>query len=188
MSRRSHGEPRNVPTLKLTKPLIDDLKPQATDQVYWDQGLRGFGLKVTPAGRKVFIVMYPTIDGQHLRKYTLGPYGVMTLISARSAAQKVLLARLDGQDPAAEKQSRRKRPVGLEIGAVVQQYKLEYLEPREIGLETVRILDRIVLPLRKGRQITGISRGDVRNCIETIMQRGAFAIAGRALTVIPSTN
>ena len=103
--------------------------------------------------------MYPTIDGQHLRKYTLGPYGVRTLISARTAAQKVLLARLDGQDPAAEKQSRRKRPVGLEIGEVVQQYKLEYLEPREIGLETVRILDRIVLPVWKGHQITGISRG-----------------------------
>ena len=44
-----------MPTLKLTKPLIDDLKPQATDQVYWDQILRGFGVKVTPAGRKVFI-------------------------------------------------------------------------------------------------------------------------------------
>jgi integrase len=173
-----------MPTLKLTKPLIDDLKPQATDQVYWDQILRGFGVKVTPAGRKVFIVMYRTIDGQRLRKYTLGPYGVMTLISARTAAQKILLARLDGQDPATEKQLRRKRPVGLEIGAVIRRYKLEYLEPREIGSETVRILDRIVLPQWKGRQITGISRADVRDCIETVMQRGAFAMAGRTLTVI----
>lgn len=172
-----------MPTLKLTKPLIDDLKPQATDQVYWDQSLRGFGLKVTPTGRKVFIVMYRTIDGQRLRKYTIGPYGLMTLFSARSAAQKILLARLDGQDPAGEKQSRRKRPDGLEIGAVVQQYKREYLEPREIGLETVRILDRIVLPQWKGRQITGIARADVRDLIETIMQRGAYAMAGRALTV-----
>ena len=172
-----------MPTLKLTKPLIDDLKPQATDQVYWDQSLRGFGVKVTPAGRKVFIVMYRTVDGQHLRKYTLGPYGVITLISARAAAQKILLARLDGQDPAAEKQLRRKRPVGLEIGAVIQQYKLEYLEPRGIGLETVRILDRIVLPQWRGRQISGVSRADVRDCIETIMRRGANSLAGRALTV-----
>ena len=113
---------------------------------------------------------------------------MLTLISARTAAQKILLARLDGQDPAAEKQTRRKRPVGLDIGAVVQQYKLEYREQREIGLETVRILDRIVLPVWKRRQITGISRADVRDFIETIMQRGAFVMAGRALTVIPSTN
>jgi hypothetical protein len=174
-----------MPTLKLTKSLIDDLKPQATDQVYWDQDLQGFGLKVTPAGRKVFIVMYRTTDDQRrLRKYTLGPYGIMTLISARTAAQKVHLARLDGQDPAGEKQSRRRRPASLEIGAVIQKYKLEYLEPREIGLETVRILDRIVLIQWKGRQITGISRADVRDCIEAIMQRGALSMAGRALTVI----
>jgi hypothetical protein len=46
-----------MPTLKLTKPVIDDLKPKAKDQVYWDKSLPGFGLKVTPAGRKVFIVM-----------------------------------------------------------------------------------------------------------------------------------
>ena len=108
----------------------------------------------------------------------------MTLISARTAAQRILLARLDGQDPAAEKQSRRKRPVGLEVGAVVQPYKLEYRELREIGLETVSIPDRIMLPAWKGRQITGISRADVRDCIETIMQRGAFAKAVRALTVM----
>ena len=76
-----------MPTLELTKLLIDDLKPQAADTVYWDQGLRGFGVKVTPAGRKVFIVMYRTTDEQRrLRKYTLGPYGVMTLVSARTAA------------------------------------------------------------------------------------------------------
>lgn len=35
-----------MPTLKLTKSVIDDLRPGATDQVYWDQTFRGFGLKV----------------------------------------------------------------------------------------------------------------------------------------------
>ena len=97
-----------MPTLKLTKSVIDDLKPGATDQVYWDQTLRGFGLKVTPTGRKVFIVMYRTTDSRRLlRKFTVGPYGVLTLFSARAAAQKILLARLDGQDPAAAKQASR---------------------------------------------------------------------------------
>ena len=57
-----------MPTLKLTKPVIDDLKPQAADQVCWDQSLRGFGVKATPAGRNVFILMSRTIGGQRLRK------------------------------------------------------------------------------------------------------------------------
>jgi hypothetical protein len=29
------------------------------DVVYWDDALAGFGLKVTPKGRKVFFVLYP---------------------------------------------------------------------------------------------------------------------------------
>ena len=174
-----------MPTLKLTKTVIDDLKPGATDQVYWDQTLRGFGLKVTPAGRKVFVVMYRTIDSRRLlRKYTLGPNGVLTLFSARAAAQKILLARLDGQDPAAAKQAGRKRPAGLRLEEVIAQYRTDYLEPREVGGETLRILKRIMLTEWRGRQITDIRRADIRDCIDSIMQRGAIAMAARAFRVI----
>ena len=43
------------------------------DTVYWDAGLPGFGVKVTPKGRKVFIVMYRLAGaGSRLRKYTIG--------------------------------------------------------------------------------------------------------------------
>jgi integrase len=174
-----------MPTLKLTKSVIDGLRPKATDQVYWDDALRGFGLKVTPAGRKVFIVMYRTVDGRKLlRKYTLGPYGVLTLHSARMAAQKILLARLDGQDPAATKQASRRRPSGLRLEDVIVQYKTDYLEPRDVGGETRRVLERIMLARWKGRQITEIRRADIRDCIDSIIQRGAIAMAARAFRVI----
>ena len=36
----------------------------------------------------------------------------------------------------------------------------------------------------KGRQITDISRADIRDCIDSIMQRGAIAMAARAFRVI----
>ncbi|WP_421693931.1 tyrosine-type recombinase/integrase [Aestuariivirga sp.] len=174
-----------MPTLKLTKTVIDDLRADATDQVYWDKTLRGFGLKITPAGRKVFIVMYRTTDSRRqLRKYTLGPYGTLTLFMARAAAQKIMLARLDGQDPAAEKQSRRKRPSSLSLELVIQQYKAEYLEPRGVGKETMRILMKIVLARWSGRQIDEITKGDVRDCIDAIISRGAPAMAGRAFKAI----
>ena len=46
----------------------------ASDVVYWDAGSPGFGVKVTPKGRKVFIVLYRTGGaGSKLRKYTSGP-------------------------------------------------------------------------------------------------------------------
>jgi hypothetical protein len=62
--RRQHAAPRNMPTLKVAKPLIEELKPQANDQAYRDQSVRGFGVNVTPAGRKGPFAMCRTTDGQ----------------------------------------------------------------------------------------------------------------------------
>jgi hypothetical protein len=62
--RRQHAAPRNMPTLKVAKPLIEELKPQANDQAYRDQSLRGFGVNVTPASRKGPVAMCRTTDGQ----------------------------------------------------------------------------------------------------------------------------
>ena len=46
-----------MPRLKLTKTVIDELPTPTKEQVYWDVGSPGFGVKVTPKGRKVFIVL-----------------------------------------------------------------------------------------------------------------------------------
>jgi hypothetical protein len=99
-----------MPRIRLTKSAIDSLPTSKSDVVYWDAGYPGFGLKVTPKGRKVFIVLYRTGGaGSKLRKYTIGPYGRVTLHQARVAAQKVFAAKLDGRDPAAEKREAKRR-------------------------------------------------------------------------------
>ena len=52
--------PRSMPRIKLTKSAIDTLPTPEFDTVYWDTASPGFGVKVTPKGRKVFIVLYRT--------------------------------------------------------------------------------------------------------------------------------
>jgi hypothetical protein len=85
-----------MPRVKLTKRSIDSLPISASDVVYWDSGCPGFGVKVTPKGRKVFVVLYRTGGaGSRLRKYTIGPYGRLTLHQARVASQRVFAAKLD---------------------------------------------------------------------------------------------
>ena len=89
-----------MPRIKLTKSSIDALPVLNADVVYWDFGCPGFGVKVTPKGRKVFIVLYRTGgSGSRLRKFTIGPYGRITLHQARVAAQKVFGAKVEGRDP-----------------------------------------------------------------------------------------
>ena len=79
-----------MPRIRLTKSTIDGLPTPSSDIVYWDTSCPGFGVKITSKGRKVFIVLYRTGGaGSKLRKYTIGPYGRVTLHQARVAAQKV---------------------------------------------------------------------------------------------------
>jgi hypothetical protein len=114
---------RQMPRVKLTKSVIDDLPTPAKDVVYWDAGCPGFGVKVTPAGRKVFVVLFRTGGaGSRLRKYTIGRYGRVTLHQARVSAQKVFAARLEGRDLAAEKRDARKRMVAERVEDLLEAY------------------------------------------------------------------
>jgi len=106
-----------MPRVKLTKSVIDALPTPSKDIVHWDTGCPGFGVKVTPNGRKIFIVLYRTAgSGSRLRKYTIGPYGRVTLNQARVTAQKVFAAKLDGRDLAAEKKDSRRTSEATIVG------------------------------------------------------------------------
>src|SRR5260370_30488865 len=99
-----------MPTIHMTKSAVDALKAASKDTVYWDAGLPGFGVKVTPRGRKVFVVLYRIGGaGSRLSKHTIGPYGRVTLQMALAEAQKVLAARLEGRAPATLKRGSKRR-------------------------------------------------------------------------------
>src|SRR6202011_405582 len=88
-----------MPRVKVTKSVIDALPIPSKDVVYWDTGSPGFGVKVTPKGRKVFIVPYRIGGaGSRLRKYTIARHGRVTLHQARVSAQQVYAAKLEGRD------------------------------------------------------------------------------------------
>jgi hypothetical protein len=118
----------------LTKSAIDALPTPKSDTVYWDAGFPGFGVKVTPKSRKVFIVLYRTAGaGSKLRKYTVGPYGHVTLHQARVAAQKVFAAKLEGRDLAAEKRESKRRVVADRVGGSVGKLYRPISHPEPLG-------------------------------------------------------
>jgi len=174
-----------MPKLKLTKSTIDGLAPEAADVVYWDDTLPGFGLKVTPKGKKVFIVLYRTKDGAaRLRKYTIGAYGPTTPAMARATAQNILAARNEGRDPAGEKRNARRRDVEDRIEEVVATYLVRHAAKIRSGKETKRLIEREVLIAWAGRSIHAITKPDVLKLLDSIVDRGSPATANRAFTVI----
>src|SRR4029079_14718740 len=152
----------------------------ASDVVYWDAAIPGFGVKVTPKGRKVFIVLYRTGGtGSKLRKYTLGPYGRLTLHQARIAAQKVFAAKLDGRDPAAEKREAKRRVVADRVEELLESFIAQRLSQNRAAGEISRLLRREIGRAWGGRSIHQISKRDVIDVISAIEQRGAPAAANK---------
>ena len=174
-----------MPRKKLTKSAIDSLPTPPSDTVYWDTALPGFGIKVTPKGRKVFIVLYRTGGaGSMLRKYTIGPYGRVTLHQARVAAQKVFAARLEGRDPAAEKRERKRRVVADRVEDLLEAFIDQRLSQNRSGAEIARLLRREMGRAWAGRSIHEIGKRDVVEVIFAIEQRGAPVAANKTLKSI----
>jgi hypothetical protein len=88
--------------IKLIKSAVDAAQPQAQGIELRDTLVPGFLCKITPAGRKVFMLQYRTNSGER-RKPALGLYGELRVEQARALAQEWLAQVRRGGDPAAEK-------------------------------------------------------------------------------------
>jgi hypothetical protein len=94
-----------VAKASITKRTVDAAKPGIAEYVVWDDEVSGFGVKVTPAGAKIYIYRYRLArPGQAAKtapaKYTIGKHGNLTPDQARKRA-KELAAMVDlGLDPA----------------------------------------------------------------------------------------
>jgi integrase len=174
-----------MPRIKLTKSAIDALPTPKSDVVYWDTASPGFGIKVTPKGRKVFVVLYRTGGaGSKLRKYTIGPYGRVTLHQARVAAQRVFAAKLEGRDPAAEKRAAKRRVVADLVEELLETFIAQRLSQNRSGGQIARLLRREIGKTWAGRSIHEISKRDVVEVVTAIEQRGAPVAANKTLKSI----
>ena len=100
--------------IKLTKSVVDTAQAQTCDVELRDTLVPGFLCKVTPTGRKVFMVQYRTNSGVR-RKPAIGQFGELTVEQARSLAQDWLAEVRRGGDPGLDKAEARKAPTVKEL-------------------------------------------------------------------------
>ncbi len=111
--------------IKLTKSAVDAAQPQDKTIELWDTVVPGFLCKITPAGRKVFMLQYRTNAGER-RKPALGQYGELTVDQARTMAQEWLAEVRKGGDPSAAKNAARKAPT-MTLEQLAQEKGEEYV-------------------------------------------------------------
>ena len=98
---------RKRPALKrrLTELAVRKLKPRAEAYVVWDLHQRGLAIRVQPTGARAWKAIY----SRHGRPrwYHIGDAGAVGLADARKLAARVMLAVIEGKDPAAERKAER---------------------------------------------------------------------------------
>lgn len=123
---------------------------------------RGFALKITAAGSKVFTLRY-TIDGKQRLK-TIGEWPTWTVEAARIEAAMQLQAVGKGIDPLEEKRKRKLEPTMADLAD-------EWLEQHASGLVSEKairgyILNDLLTPTIRKLKVSDIRRRDIIEVVE----------------------
>ncbi len=124
-----------MPTVDLTLRLARQSRPGGKDIILFDNALPGFGLRIHPSGRKVWIVQ-TRIEGRS-RRIVIARHGEMELAEARRRARDMLVRICAGDNPADDIQREKTAPTFREFA---DEY-LRRCEPhwKPSGRRTVRI-------------------------------------------------
>ncbi|EHF4995444.1 TPA: tyrosine-type recombinase/integrase [Pseudomonas aeruginosa] len=160
--------------IKLTKSAVDAAKPQAQAVELRDTVVPGFLCKITPAGRKVFMLQYRTNAGER-RKPALGLYGELTVEQARVMAQEWLAEVRRGGDPSAAKAAARKAPTMKEYCTTfMEDYSKQRNKPStQRGYQGV--IDRCIVPIMGKMKVQDVKRPDVAALMKKLAHKPAEA-------------
>lgn len=138
--------------------------------IHWDEGsdsIAGFGLRVTTAGVKSFVLNY-RVHGRQ-RRYTIGQVGAWTAEMARQEARRLRTLVDRGEDPFAIDEAQKQQAVEDEARQRTLKHLSDYYlsnhaevhkQPRSVA-EDKAMLETIILP-RLGRiRVSTIGRRDV---------------------------
>lgn len=165
-------------TKKLTKVLIDTLRYWGDEKgkqwcVAWDITMPGFGIRVHPGERKVFILRYRTPGGRRGRKrfLTLGPYGTLTLDQARKLARQHLGEVVKGEDPV---EQRRKARQGETIRDLCEAYLVRHASRKRSARDDRRRIEQQIIPTWGQRKVESLTRADVAALHNKIGQHAPY--------------
>lgn len=167
----------------LTDSNVKALRPRACAYFTWDSQAVGLGIRVTPPGRKIWVVQL-TFPGQTVQsRRTLGHWPAMPVEEARVHARQWRDLTRQGQDPKEVERQRRKaaerarleaeRAAANTFAKVAEDY---------IAARTNKRADKDALAIRRhlvkawgNRPVASIMPRDVRELVGGLAKRAPFA-------------
>lgn len=173
-------------TGKVSKQTVDALKPGAAVSFLWDDRLKGFGVKATPAGALSYVLQY-RMGGREAktRRYMIGAHGSpWTPASARTEAERLLMLVAQGIDPSEADRKRRDDAVNLAFSAYADRFHAACKGDGWRAL-VARCLRLHAKPVLASKALPAITKADVVAVFDTMPadqqanRRNVFAVLRR---------
>ena len=164
-----------MPTLKLTKRNVDSLKPAAERFTAWDSDVKGFGLRITPTGGRVYVLKYRIPGAQ--RWFTVGRHGPpWPPDGPRREAVRLLGEVARGHDPAEKRSVDRKAMSFADCGDLYFSEGVAHKKPSTLHVDHGRF-ELHLRPLLGGKRAGAITRADIERLLNDVMKGRTAASA-----------
>ncbi|HEX3861075.1 MAG TPA: site-specific integrase [Stellaceae bacterium] len=156
--------------------------PPRGNRIAYDRGkdsVRGFGVRITAAGAKSFILNY-TIAGRE-RRYTIGAYPAWTVLVARKEAARLRREIDSGHDPLGAREADREAPT---VADLCDRYLAEHAIKKRTAADDESMIRRIVRPELGARKVASINFADVDRLHRKVTKASGGYAANRLLALL----
>jgi len=141
---------------RLSNKFIEKLS-STTEKIYWDSVMKGFGIRISPSGRKSFIINWRNNEGRQGRK-VIGVHGKITTEQARKLAQKYFYQISLGNEPRRNAQA---NPTFSEFSRMyMDEYSIKHKAVKTFENE-IYMLNKHIFPVFGKRRIKDIKKREI---------------------------
>jgi integrase len=171
-----------MPKLALTDRAVDKLETPVDKHItYWDTRLPGFGVRVSPKGRKTWIAQYRIAGDSVAKTETIGTTALLSKVAdARELAQVSLLQAKQGINPVGERRQKQAADKAaaaaqaLTFAKLAARYLTDYVEPncKPRSIDEIARLLAVAARFFGDKPVHTISKGDVLALISQPPRKG----------------
>ncbi|HLY44329.1 MAG TPA: tyrosine-type recombinase/integrase [Stellaceae bacterium] len=180
---KSHKTAKSAGDGRLSDTMVRSLSaPSRGNKITYEAGqdaVRGFGVRITAAGAKSFIVNY-TVAGRE-RRLTIGAYPAWSVAAARDEAKRLRREIDRGVDPLGAREAERDAAT---IGDLCDRYLAEHAVKKRTAADDESMIRRIIRPELGSRKVASITFADVDRLHRRVSEaRGPYG-ANRLLALL----
>lgn len=157
--------------------------PAKGNRVTFDDNVAGFGIRVTAAGARSFVLNYRTKAGRE-RRITIGQFENRSTVAARAKARELKQLVEDGGDPLADLEEEREAPT---VADLIEQFTQEHLPKRRFNTarDYTKIIRKWIGPhFGAHAKVSDVTFSDVDALHRKITAAGSPYVANRAVGIL----